>query len=232
MSREGASRLHNAPRFMWNIVGASRLGPGRNPETVVHTPLDALRERPDIQTSYVAWSLDRDHELPEIDPDPRLSSRLQRRQREMVLILKLMRRFNEPDGDVAAYDRERSIFELGAAADHEVDNRDNRPQSLQALYAHLTDSDAQSWATRDTDGTLLLAQHKQRVDELFGMEDGRYQVVRRDGRTILLNQWRSDMVLAGRLEENPDRLGWPIAKVKIQRAIWEVLSFIILTRVG
>ena len=166
------------------------------------TPLDALWARADLQESYTAWKNDPHDQLPVFEPSPGLANRLQRRQREMMLILKLMRRFGWPDRAEYLATETNGLGENG---------------SLGPFYHRLAGPEVPLWATRDVNGELLLSNDRQRIDELFSIREQRYQVVHRDGRTVLVNRWNADTTLEGWLEDNPRHPGRPIAQIEAEK---------------
>ncbi len=216
-SQNVTTPLQTRPKLIRNVSSVDIPQPIQQVEIAAQRALDRLRKRPDIQAAYRAWTQNPNHQLPNFQPNPTFSQPLQRRQQEMVLILKLLRRFQGASTNTIAFTGQQLAPPSDTNPAWELSTLNDDLTALERLYARLTDNNAPSWATRDINGTLLLSHQKQRIDMLFAMPEGRYQVIRHNGRFILLNQWKADFVLAGWLEENPRQPGQPIAKVEIQQ---------------
>ena len=227
--------LQTRPKLIRNVSRVDIRQPIHHAEIAAHRSLDALRRRPDIQAAYRAWTQNSNHQLPDFQPNRKLSQPLQHRQQEMVLILKLLRRFQGTLTNTIAFTGQqltppadtKPALGLSTLNDDPTTLTDD-PTALDRLYARLTDNNAPAWATRDIDGTLLLSHQKRRIDKLFAMNEGRYQVIRHDGRFILLNHWKADFVLAGWLAGRKpeaagttDCKGGNSANHAIKRTTWQ-----------
>lgn len=122
-------------------------------------------------------------------------------QREMVLVLKLQRRFmpamrSNFRTKVVAFQQEPKFVGGPKAALGVADPRD--------IYRDLTDHSRGPWATRDVDGSLLLSSNAQRLEELFGDNGSRFQRIRKDDRWLLATKLPDGRLMTAWLEENKE----------------------------
>ena len=158
------------------------------------------------------WLADRELGQPIIRPTPE-DMPLGQRDREMVLILKLARRFAAP----APRAIQPRIVEAGVDRSKELTApADPRPIDLRALYRRLTDPNQPPWATLDTDGSLLLSSDRARLQAVFANVDTRYRVCLRDGASVLQTRLPTGALIEAWMEENPDNPQRPIVHIKPQ----------------
>jgi hypothetical protein len=134
---------------------------------------------------------------------------VQSQMEEMMLILKLARRFHvRPFAGV----RPRTI-EFGPRGSSDVSAMTGEPVvTLAALRQRLTDVNQPAWATVDVDGQLLMSYQRERIDQLLGNSQGRYQSYLRDGRWVLTYRRPDNTVIEGWLEDNIDNPQRPLAR--------------------
>jgi hypothetical protein len=142
-----------------------------------------------------------------LEIDPNLAPEVSAAQREMLVVLKLQQKLSAPPASgprprVTTFNREqgRQVVTSGG--------KPVAPASLDELERRLTDRNAQSIATRDVEGGLLLNSDTERIDELLH-PPGQPQFFARQGeRHVLVRQLDSGTRLQGWLEPdatNPTR---------------------------
>lgn len=183
--------------------------------TVPHetTPLDALIKTEDFRRQYTAWLQNPDLDQPRFTPDDNISREVDRRQREMVLILKLARRFSDNQRDDVA-PRVVTFSTDTPDSDSQPIASTTSPWEVNQLFVKLTRQNRSSWATLDFDGRLLFSSNHVRIDELFAVRKGRYRTELRDGITVLICDWKNQTKLEAWLEEDPLYPRRPLARVK------------------
>lgn len=137
---------------------------------------------------------------------------LDQRQREMLLILKLARRFSKAGSPTVG--PQVKIQEYAAKPSATAASESEEPVSIDALYQRLTSRDQPRWATIDTDGRLLLSSDKERLAAIFANPDCTYRTYRQDGNVVLEATFASGEVLEGWLTENPAHPQRPIAHLR------------------
>ena len=213
---QSPTRYQPVPRLSQTHLDRQKLTRSQSVSAPPSRSLDQLWSRAEIQSHYAAWKLDPLDQMPMWDPDKGLSNKLERRQREMVLLLKLMWRFQWPsETDISRRTTPSSI----ASKSVTVESGTYEPTfDLRDFHEFLTDRDTPRWATRDIDGSLLLSEDRHRIDALFALGKRRYHVVKRDGLIVLLNHWYADVDLVAWLENNSQNSGRPIAEVRQARS--------------
>jgi len=191
------------------VYGVVRFDNRVPPETGL--PLKQLTTGPAVQQELSEWLADRDIGQPIVETSPG-EMPLDERQREMVLILKLARRFAQP----AVVPIQPEIHEFGAdrTTTWVPEPPPAQPPSVSALYQRLSDAELPRWATIDTDGSLLLSRDRRRMAEVFANPNRRYRTYLRDGQTVLEAAFATGDVFEAWLEENPDNPKRPIAHVQ------------------
>jgi hypothetical protein len=134
---------------------------------------------------------------------------LDERCREIVLILKLAKRFSA----VAGTSIEPKVFEYRAKPSDDATASPEEPLNIAALHQQLTDPAMPRWATIDTNGRLLLSSDRERLAAIFTNPDRTYRTYSRDGHLVLEASFQSGEVLESWLEENPANPKRPIARV-------------------
>ena len=185
-----------------------RTSVGRGPHHV-----EDLVRRSDLEDRIGDWIADSDVDQPLYEPAADVDPQLEERQREMLLILKLVRRFAAPF--------RRSIqpriteFQPDGQRELRAGTTGDRPVDLENLYDRLTRGAMDPWATLDIDGSLLLSTDRARLAELFGLRDGRYAAQWQDGRFRLDYRWSDRNVLQAWLEENREKPRRPLARFQM-----------------
>lgn len=155
------------------------------------------------------WLADRDVGQPILEAVPG-EPMLDERQREMVLILKLARRFPKATSTLV----EPRVYEFPTESSATAATKAEEPVSIAALYQRLTDPAQPRWATIDTDRRLLLSSDKDRLAAIFLTPDCTYRTYRKDGHLVLAASFQSGEVWEGWLAENPANPKRPIAHLR------------------
>jgi len=155
------------------------------------------------------WLADRRIGQPIVESEPAAPT-LDERQQEMVLILKLARRFPRS----ATVSRKPHVYEFQSASSADVLKDSEEPVNLVALYQRLIDPKQPRWATIDIDGRLLFSSDRERLAALFAPADRTYRTYEKDGHTVLEASFSSGEVLEGWLEENPLQPKRPIVHLR------------------
>ena len=174
------------------------------------SPITGLADRPDVRAGLDDWLADRDVGQPLVEPNPS-GMTLDERHREMVLILKLARRFETP----ATASVEPRVYEFGTERSKLIPPQAPvaRPIDLAALYRRLSDPAQPRWATIDTDGSLLFSSNRGRLAEILANPRRRYRTSWREGHAVLEATFASGKVFEAWLEENPKNPRRPIARI-------------------
>ncbi len=133
-------------------------------------------------------------------------------EREMILLLKLARRFPPSHAEsvgpkVIERGVDRTAKYLGPATPP-------APMSVGDLRTRLTAPDQPRWATIDTDGRLLLSTDRRRLDELFADANERYRTSLNDGRLVLERPGDGGETHVAWMEENRDQPERPIVHIE------------------
>ena len=175
------------------------------------TPIDRLADSPKIVRGFAEWSHDTRVGQPLFDPDPGISESLRTRQREMILLLKLARRYPQNLGlstvPVTTKWKEWSN-EKSATTTTE------RLVYLNNLYVHLLDRAKPDWATIDINGRLLLSTDRPRVKQLVE-QSRRFRGILRNDVLVLIDRWDGNTTIEVWLEENTENLQRPIARMQL-----------------
>lgn len=171
-----------------------------------------LAER--IRNEDVAeWLADRNVGQPILNPHP-ADLALDKRHLEMVLILKLARRFGAADDTRI----QPKVYYLGGqeAVGAAAVAATRNSLDVSALYRRLSDPAHVRWATIDTDGRLLLATDAERLLAVFAPTDRAYRTYQQEGRAVLEAAFATGEVYQAWLEENPANPKRPIAHLQIK----------------
>lgn len=155
------------------------------------------------------WLADRNIGQPIVESDS-AEPALDERQQEMVLILKLARRFPQ----AATVSMKPHVYEYRAASSANGPERTEEPVNIAALYQRLSDPRQPRWATIDTNGRLLFSSDRERLAAIFAPSDRTYRTYEKDGHTVLEASFSSGEVLEGWLAENPLQPKRPIAHLR------------------
>jgi hypothetical protein len=166
------------------------------------------------QTDFAAWKANPRRGQPLFEPPAGLSQEALSAQREMLVLMKLERRFA-----VAASGQEKvaggpKIVEFNREQGAVISRPTTRPAfgSFAALASRLLDSSQPAWATIDNDGSLLLSTDRTRIEQLLAPRGGSYSLERQDGKTQIVLKTEGGQAMRGWLEENPDDKTRPIAR--------------------
>jgi hypothetical protein len=170
---------------------------GEAQPSTLHGAVDDLADA--TQEEFLAWQQDRQIGQPLLPPQPKAAPERIELERQMVFVLKLLRRF--PAETVTK--TRMAIHEFGAPRQPAaVAATPVQPIDLEKLWTRLTDPSAGPWATLDPDGKLLLSTEAARLRELLGLDERRFQVQRRGKRTSLIARLDEHVVLQGWLQDN------------------------------
>jgi len=183
----------------------TRLPPNRR------CPLEQLTMTPGIREEFADWLADAKAGQPVVETTPG-EMPPDERQREMVLILKLARRFALPPTE--SIRPKVSEYGTGGTATIASSPEASEPESVAELYERLADPDRAPWATLDTDGRLLLSGNRRRLADVFANPDRRYRTYRRDGNLVLEVRFATGDVFEAWLEENAENPRRPVARIR------------------
>jgi len=203
--------------FDWN-ESVMRLGAAVSASP--RTPLGELAASAAVRRKFSQWLADPAVGQPIIKPIPG-DLPIDERHREMVLILKLARRFAPP---TATPIRPR-VYEFTAGRSRLVVPKTPEPGesggdatapafSLAGLHRRLIDADTPRWATIDTDDTLLLSTDKDRLAAIFANPRRQYRTYRSEGHEVLESVLPSGETYQAWLEENPDKPQRPMVRIR------------------
>ena len=160
------------------------------------------------------WLKDPAESLPEVDlgdlaADPQVANA----GLEMALVLKLARRFQQPDTPEV----QTKVIEWRRGAAEASESRPvfaARPLDLETLHAFLIDQREPAWAALDIDGQPLMWYDHGRLQQLFNPEGEALSADRLDGRDVLERRLANGMSLEAWVEENPKAPTRPIIRVR------------------
>ncbi len=172
---------------------------------------------PGVQAEMTAWLADPQVGQPIVElvgdagePEGVEDAETERRQQEMIQVLKLARRFSwTPTKDVLPRFTE---FRDGASEVLPLEWTEQK-MTLAGLHRRLATAD-RPWATLDANGRMLLSGDRDRLAQWFARIDGRYGLHLRDGRLTIESELPSGEVLKAWLEDNPENAMRPIARIE------------------
>lgn len=132
-------------------------------------------------------------------------------QRQLVFVLKLLRRF--PEETVAK--TRMKVHEFGAQPEPNATaaaTKSAQPVDLEKLWTRLTGPAAEPWATLDPDGKLLLSMERERLGQLLRLEGRDFKAERQGDRTSVAVQLDQHTSLRGWLEDNRENPRRPLAR--------------------
>lgn len=191
------------------VRGVARFETRLPPER--RSPLEQLTMTRGIRQEFADWLADANVGQPVVETIP-AEMPLDERQREMLLILKLARRFALPPAEPI----QPKVFEYGTDRTATILSPPtvSEPVSVAELYGRLSDPDLPPWATLDTDGSLLLSRNRKRLAEVFTNPDRRYRTYERDGYLVLEAGFATGDVFEAWLEENAENPRRPVARIR------------------
>jgi hypothetical protein len=161
-----------------------------------------------------AWRKDPLRGQPEFEPERGADPELVAAEREMLVVLKLVRRLTAaaPNSTVAKGERHSSTTRAGAKIDE--------------ILLRLAKGSLPVLSTLDADGQLLLSTDRQRMQALLGWDGQKYRAARQKSSTAnaveigatppqLETRLPSGQVLIGSLADNPERPSRPRAKFEV-----------------
>ena len=211
--RETIRQAEGQPRAVRHPESHAWRRPGL-PSAAERTPLDALIRTHGPLRQIDGWFEDHDVDQPSFDPLPHSAPKQIERLREMLVILKLARRFPmRPRSTV-----QPRIIAYGADGMKDISVQPTGARSWEPaeLCQRLTFLSTENWATRDADGSVLLSSEHNRLEQLFGLREQRYRTEFRDSQTVLVHRWDPNTVLEAWLEENPNNSRRPIAHTQVK----------------
>lgn len=181
------------------------------------TPIDDLVS--ELDETYRQWQTDplrgQPLFLPGGDiPDPAMLAR----EKDMEIVLKLAQRVQLSEETDAVRPR---VTEFSEGAQREVASSPFTQPALDIdqLYRELTRPDIAPWATLDATGNLLLWTNHERLSEVLGLEEGRYETAWRDGRWVLVAPWDDTTQLEAWLEPNANNPERPLVKFAARQRV-------------
>jgi hypothetical protein len=167
-------------------------------------------------SQYEAWLKDPKAGQPEYPSEPAAGAELDQAQREMLVVLKLQRRLSSQQAansavKVATFDRAKGRQAVGKPPVLQ-------PITVAELAARLRDPSRPAIGTLDANGKLLLSTDRQRIDQLIGWDNQRYQLERRENQWVLVTHLADGRVLRGYLADNADKPSRPLAKFSVEEA--------------
>jgi hypothetical protein len=172
---------------------------------------ETLTRRNIAQADVSDWLADRNVGQPLVQSEPE-NLALDETHRDLLLILKLARRFATEAGDGVPM----RVVERGVDRSAELaqTSAGENVLSVAALYERLVAPGRNRWATLDTDGRLLLSDNKDRLAAIFANPDRNYRTSQRDGHWMVETTLATGETLEGWLEENAAQPKRPIAHLR------------------
>jgi hypothetical protein len=170
--------------------------------------------------AFAAWKENPSAGQPVFEPAKDVSPEILALEREMLVLLKLQRRFEasrtlQRMAETAGLVRTKVVvFDPAKGASAAAANKQTPVRSFADLAGQLTDPSRPAWATLDVDGSLLLSTDSHRVRELIGGFDQPYSVEQSD-RQVLVRRLEGQRVLRGWLVENAKDKTRPIANFEV-----------------
>ncbi|WP_425617786.1 hypothetical protein NA78x_001475 [Anatilimnocola sp. NA78] len=171
-----------------------------------------------LENEFVNWQKEPLAGQPIYRPAKNTPAELQFLQREMMLVLKLMRRQATPTK--SSVQTKVVMFKK----DPTVPKADKSQLALELAdpkraFEEMLDGNQEPWATRDIDGSLLLSSNLPRLTQLFGDDGRRFQRVRQDDRWVLMVKLDQGRTMTAWLEESDETPLRPEARFEIQAPI-------------
>jgi len=171
-----------------------------------------------LENRFASWQQEPLAGQPIYRPEKNISPELQLLQRELIVVLKLMRRQATPvrsslQTKVVMFKKDPTV-PLGDKSQTKFDLADPR-----RVYEELVDGQQEPWATRDIDGSLLMSNNIARLTQLFGEDGKRFQRVRQDNQWVLMAKLDQGRTMTAWLEDSEDTPLRPEARFEIQAPI-------------
>jgi len=163
-----------------------------------------------LATEFEEWKKDPQIGQPQWTAGEESDDELKQGQEAMLFVLKLAERFSLAQS--AAIRTRITTFEKGKGSAVLTGTSATRPPPLRALLERITASDRGSWATVGPDGDLIWSADEEKLRELLGVEDNRYEHVWENDRWVLASRLADGRQLLGWLEPNADHAQRPLAK--------------------
>jgi hypothetical protein len=186
--------------------------PGNERLAPTNTPFDKLAGQ--FHAQYDAWKEDPLTGQPLFKPAADAPAELLAAEREMLVLLKLERRFARADS-VAPSRAKIVTFDRAKGATTEPAKRSVAMTSFPGLARRLTDPAHAVWGTLDVDGSVLLSTDVERVSELLGGIQPRYSLEQQQDHSVLVRQLDAYWQLRGWLEDNRENKARPLAKFEV-----------------
>ena len=171
-------------------------------------PVDHLAS--ELAKPFEEWQKSPLRGQPLLQVDANTPELLQRAEREMAVVLKLARRFAVAErgtvhSRITAFDKEKGMTVLSRKLE-------NRPAPLPEIYERMVATENPLWGTLNAEGRLVLSSNHEGLQEMLGLEDGRYRWETSQDRSVLSTTVDDQWKLQGWLEENKDDPTRPLAK--------------------
>jgi hypothetical protein len=171
-----------------------------------------------LATEFEHWKANPNIGQPALTDEESADGNLRREQQEMLFTLKLFDRFARAES--AAIRTRVTMFDKGQrAAIVLTGTAGARPPSVLALLEQMTAHDQAPWATVGPDGTLIWNTDVDRLREILGVDQNRYQHVWHSDRWVLQTRLADDRQLRGWLEANPKDPRRPLGRIEVQTLI-------------
>jgi hypothetical protein len=167
-----------------------------------------------LAAEYQQWKEDPLIGQPELVAGEATDDELRQGQQAMLFVLKLADRFALAES--AAIRTRITTFEKGRGSAVLTGTSATRPPSLPTLLQRITADDRRSWATVGGNGELIWNTEEDKLRELLGLEDNRYQHVWENDRWVLTARLADGRQLLGWLEPNPAKAQRPLAKFSVK----------------
>ncbi|HUE73763.1 MAG TPA: hypothetical protein VMP01_22985, partial [Pirellulaceae bacterium] len=167
-----------------------------------------------LADEFEQWKVDPQLGQPQFALGDKSDDGLEAARQEMAFALKLADRFAAQATSgvrtkVATFekDRRRSVAVTHAAA--------HRPPSLAALVARMTADGEPAWATIGPRGKLLWSHEVEKLRELLGVDEQRYEFAWRENRWALETTLEDGRKLTGWLDRDSENAQRPLAKFEV-----------------
>lgn len=221
---EGDDSEHAVAFFSMLKASAREVAARRAGEKLVKTTGGEVQpsfasEQADVQISRLERNFARwqQHPLagqPVYRPAKGISPEQDALQLEMVLVLKLERRFTS-SGHVPAKMKIVSFKKDEAALAVQSKAAPSGLTDPRQLYHELLDGDHGAWATRDVDGSLLMSTNTRRLEALLGEGGSRFQRLKHGDRWVLAAPLGRGEFLTAWLNDNPADATRPEARFEV-----------------
>ena len=167
-----------------------------------------------LATEFDEWMKDPQIGQPEFVAGEGIDDELKQGQQEMLFALKLAERLARAES--AAIRTRITTFEKGRGSAVLTGTSATRPPPLRTLLDRITTDDRRPWATLGPDGELIWSNEEEKLRDLLGVEENRYEHVWENDRWVLATRLPDGRQLVGWLEPNPENAKRPLARFAVQ----------------